>query len=366
MRLERVVKRKGPALLAIHYTYVDERGTEQYAVRELVPHAAAQGGLDQIGTPITVKFVFGEPLLQGAPNVFFGVPIGMAIVFAFLGLLFFIIDRQEGAKIDRVLNGQVVPGVIDSIGVLTVRGVSSWRVRYRYETQGQSFTGSILLPASQLEGPFVALGIRRMPEQGDYLLVAHDVEKPSRSTPYALEPEQTQPHKHLPIRVQPVPPELSTSTPRALTTGAPSLATEVPMGLTILAAALLVLFGGMALVAPLISKSAHEGNEGVFLGTMMFCIFGALFLPLYLDIVRRPRRILQTGVPMAAAIEDVHETAKLYWFTFRTEEGGTGRLSLRKTRLSSMDVGPKAGDTVFVVSDAKEPWDKVIWGFAVA
>ena len=357
----------GGRLLRIDYVYSDEQG-EHSAFRDLVPRAAESLGLVTPGAPLAVRIVFGEPLLRGAPNVYFGAPLGIAGCFAILVLIFFLIDRAEARRIDLVLRGILGPGMIESFSVTTVRHIETWSIRFSYDSPRGRQHATLRLAASTIEeGPLTALGVDRVPAAGDRVTVAYDAHLPRRSTIYSFDRSAELPEAS--ADTLPLPRQLS-ERPRPLPAGAPRLTTEVPPAVLALLAVALLFFGAGPIVYAALAHRPGEAAEAVFVGEMMFSLLFTMTAAFLLGATVRPCRILRQGPPLAASITRVaRSSARHVWISFvgRSEHGPWhGRASIRTRRLSAMNADPQPGDTIFLVADPARPWERVIWGFAAA
>lgn len=376
--VEKAVAQRGGALLRIRYVYRDGQGVEHEEHRDLVPRAAQGLGLTAPGVPLKVRLVFGEPLIQGAPNVYFGFPLALAAVFAVLAAIFLAIDRSEARRIQLVLRGKLAPGVIESFAIATVKHMDTWILRFAFEGPKGLQRGQQRIAAAQPEGALVALGLSRTPGAGDPISVAYDPDAPRRCTIYSFEALQDPlaAAPHLKTQPQPLPspralPMELLATPRGLPPGAPSLTTEVPLGALLLLLGGALLFGAGPVVFAALTTQPGQGAEALMVGEMMFLMLLAFSVPLYHAAVVQTRATLRDGEPLSAVVTHVAAgedgKAARVWISFAAKTGEgllRGRASLRRERLGRMGAAPRAGDTIFLVANRARPWERVIWGFA--
>src|SRR5215470_14804792 len=116
---------KGSLDYRIDFVYTDEQGVEQQDRRDLVAGLAKEQGYTTPGAPISVKRFLGVALLEGAPNVFVGVPLVFAGLLGLMALIFFMVDRGEARRSRLALHGKLARGRVDATSVWSFRSSST-------------------------------------------------------------------------------------------------------------------------------------------------------------------------------------------------------------------------------------------------
>ena len=346
--------RKGDLEYAIVYTYTDEKGVEHEDRRDLVA-SAVPSGMSTVGAEVKVKLLLGQPQIEGAPNVFAVVPWIFGGLAAFIGFIFFVIDRGEARRSKLALEGTLARGRIDRVAAFSFRGSKSITIRYSFD----GHKGKDKLATRTGPGSYVQLGLDRPPADGAAIWVAYDAKDPKKSTIYSFGEEDAYSVPWGPLA--PPPPGLTVDTPRGLPAGPPGLSS----GAVLAGAAFFVLVVGAALFGAVLYGGADDAL--LFVGGFIVTFLAALFGPLLYDAVVDKRRILRTGAPLQAKILHVEWVdAKRLSVTFeaRTPDGSfRGKERVERRRLERMGATPAVGDTIFLCHRPGRPWERAVWGF---
>ena len=347
--------RKSAIEFRIVYTYTDENGAEREDRRDLVASLAREQGFTTVGAPVQVKLLLGQPLLQGAPNVYAVVPWIFAGMAAFMGLIFFIVDRGESRKSKLALEGALSRGRIDRVAAFSFRGSKSISIRYSFD----GHAGKDKLATRAGRDSHVQLGLDRPPHEGAVIWVAYDASDPRVSTIYSFAEEDAYSVPSGPLA--PPPPGLTVDTPRALPPGSPGLSA----GAVLTGAAFVVLLVGAGLFGAVEYGGADEAL--LLVAGFIVSFLAAIGGPLFLEAVLGKRRILRTGAPLQAKILHVEWLGpKRLSVTFeaRTPDGSfRGKERVEYRRLERMGATPAVGDTIFLCHRPGRPWERAVWGF---
>jgi hypothetical protein len=325
------LSRRGSRLQHFEYVYGDGARGEL----NLVPHFARELGL-KAGAPVTVKLAFGAPYVVGTPRVWVVAPIAAAGAFAIIVIVGLVFDRIEARRIALLLGGTLARGRLDRIVRTRFRGSEVLRLHYSFE--GGSGSDRIR-PAPGQPWP-LALGLDRLPAEGDPVTVAHDG---ARSAIYSFGEDDAYP---APTK-RPAP--LPLERPRRLLGPTPRRAAPLTAWVLVVIGAAVIGIHALVPAEPLIYVGAMLASVGLML-------VGTFWLPAVL----RARRLLRHGTPVAAPILHVTDLGKYTSVAFEaTLPDGRFR---GKEYLRGVDA--EVGDTLFLLVHPERAWERAAWGIA--
>jgi len=350
--------RKGSPYYGVIYSYTDENGVEHQDRRDLVAGIAREEGFTTVGKEVKVKLLFGQPLLEGAPNVFAVVPWIFAGMAAFIATILFLIDRGERRKAKLALEGMLTRGRIVKTSAFAFRG--SKTITIHYEFDGRS--GKEKLATRAGPDSYVQLGLDRPHGAGSTIWIAYDANDPGRSVIYSFGEEDAYAVPAGPLA--PLPPGLTVDTPRALPPG--------PPGLSLLAWLVIPICVALAIGGAILGAAPNGDKTDLMplfmVGGFVVTFIAALLGPALVETVFAARRTLRTGVPLVAKVIHVEWLDKKRLsvsFEARTPEGSfRAKERVEFRRLERMGAKPAVGDTIFLCHRAGRPWERAVWGFA--